>query len=168
MHRVKKCLRIAFTTTPIILVCSLLIHAEEPTTTSIVVHNRSSYKMFSAVWDDGENCSHKQAFNPPLDINGENRPRVTVPAGKPIAIGVAIFEMQGKSPVVCDLIHSFVLKPSHQYLLEYDVYDRRCYGQLFREESGVQKLVTSDSEEAMTERFPEFGWDQFEPGCTTP
>jgi len=141
--------------------------AENPAapSASLTIQNRSGYLMDSAIWQNGENCSKRMLQGAPVDINSANASAINAPAGKPMAIGVAIYEMRGKSPVVCDYILSFTLSPSRQYRLEYDVYDRRCYGQLFREETGTYKLVQSGDAENVTERFPEFGWDQSEPGC---
>lgn len=121
--------------------------------------------MTAALWRNGRDCSQRMLQDAPIDINGTNSPAIGVPANQLIATGVAIYEMRGKSPVVCDYILSFTLSPSRQYRLEYDVHDRRCYGQLFRQEEGIYKLVVSDDPEGITERFPEFGWDQSEPGC---
>jgi hypothetical protein len=133
-------------------------------TATLTLNNRSNYQMFSSIWTDAYECTNRMAFAPPLDIN-QTEKSIQVPAGNPIAVGVAIFQMQDKLPVVCDLIYSFALKPDSHYSLVYDVHDRRCYGELFRQEGGRQKLLTDMDPEGVVERFPEFGWDQFEPGC---
>lgn len=149
-----------------ILLARTLI-AETPATlkASLTIENRSGYPMDNAIWRNGINCTEKMFVDAPININSANASALNVPAGQPMAVGVAIYEMRGKSPVVCDYILSFSLIPSRLYRLEYDVYDRRCYGQLFREEGGAYKLVVSSDPEQFTERFPEFGWDQYEPGC---
>jgi len=130
---------------------------------SLAIQNRSGYSMDNSIWLNGENCSGR--LLPKVDINNTNTPVISIPAGKSVAVGVAIYEMRGKSPVVCDYILSFALDTSRQYRLEYDVHDRRCYGQLFRQEGDVYKLVVNSDAENLKERFPEFGWDQYEPGC---
>lgn len=121
--------------------------------------------MTHAFWRNGKNCSQRMLQEAPIDINNANAPSISAPAGQPMAVGVAIYEMRDKLPVVCDYILSFTLSPSRQYRLEYDVHDRRCYGQLFRQEGENYQLVVSSDPEGLVERFPEFGWDQFEPGC---
>lgn len=146
---------------------SMICHAETPASASLTLHNRSSYLMVNAVWRDGRNCSGRLSQERPMGIHGTYSPTLQVPAGQPIAVGVGIYEMEGKSPVICDYILAFNLAPSAQYRLEYDVHDRRCYGQLFRHEGdGTYKLARSADPENMQERFPEFGWDQVEPGCS--
>jgi len=132
---------------------------------SLTIHNRSGYPMSNTLWRNGKNCSQRMLEDSPIDINGSSAPTINAPTGQPMAIGVAIYEMRDKSPVVCDYVLSFTLSPSRLYRLEYDVYDRKCYGQLFREEAGTYKLVVSGDPENLTERLPEFGWDQYEPGC---
>lgn len=149
------------------LLLASTLAAENPVaSTSLTIRNRSGYPMATVLWQNGKDCSQRLLQDaPPIDINSANPPTINVPANQLMAAGVAIYEMRGKSPVVCDYILSFTLNPSWQYQLEYDVHDRRCYGQLFRQEEGVYKLVVSTDSEGLTERFPEFGWDQSEPGC---
>jgi hypothetical protein len=50
-------------------------------------------------------------------------------------------------------------------VLEYYVHDRRCYGNLYRTNNSVYDLVEPDDAENLQEKMPEWGWDQFEPGC---
>jgi len=149
------------------LLMTMIGHAEIPASASLTLHNRSSYPMVNAIWREGRNCSARLSQETPMGISGTHSPTLEVPAGKSIAAGIAIYDMEGKSPVICDYILSFHLAPTVQYRLEYDVHDRRCYGQLFRHEGGgAYKLVRSADPENMQERFPEFGWDQVEPGCS--
>lgn len=149
----------------VMLANTLFAETQTASSASLTIHNRSGYVMANAVWRNGKDCSQRMLQDAPIDINGANAPAVSVPAGRLMAVGVAIYDMGAKTPVVCDYILSFTLKPDQQYLLEYDVHDRRCYGQLFRQENGTSQLVTRTDPENLTERFPEFGWDQSEPGC---
>jgi len=157
--------RLLITLVSFLLAATTLAENTAETSTSLAIHNRSGYLMASALWRNGKDCSQRMLQDSPIDINSANTPAINAPVGQPMAIGVAIYEMRDKLPVICDYILSFTLSPSRQYRLEYDVHDRRCYGQLFRQEAGVYKLVNSSDPENLTERFPEFGWDQNEPGC---
>lgn len=135
-------------------------------TADIEVQNRSSYTMAFAAWGNGSNCSNRVMLPPGLNINLPQPQHISLPAGKPVAVGVGIFDMQGKAPVVCDYIVSFTLLPGKHYRLEYDIHNRRCFGQLFRASEGTFQMVIPGDKEDLHEKIPEFGWDQFEPGCS--
>lgn len=130
------------------------------------VQNRSGYDMSFVAWKNGSTCTEKVELPPGTNINSPQPSRIELPAGKPVAVGVGIFDMQGKAPVVCDYIMSFVLAPGTQYRLEYDIHNRRCFAQLFRSSGGTFQMVIPGDAENFHEKIPEFGWDQFEPGCS--
>jgi hypothetical protein len=133
---------------------------------SIEVQNRSGYDMTFVAWNDGKSCTEKAILPAGMNINSPQASKIQLPAGKPVAVGVGIFDMQGKAPVVCDYIMSFVLAPDSQYRLEYDIHNRRCFAQLFRLSQGTFQMVIPGDAEDFHEKVPEFGWDQFEPGCS--
>jgi len=135
-----------------------------PLTAELLVHNRSGYPMTFALWKNGKNCTEKMLFDPNFNIDTPQGKTLIVPAEKQIASGVAILEIRDKLPVVCDYILSFKLTQSTKYMLEYDVHDRQCYGQLYQSVNGTYQLILP-GERGLHERFSVLGWDKTEPGC---
>lgn len=127
--------------------------------------NRSDYPMTYAVWEDGSDCSYKMELPAEVDLNLPAPAKIVIPALQEVAIGVGITEMQGKTPVFCEHIVSFVPTAYEQYVMEYYVRDRRCFALLHRQNGDSFTPVLENSIEALMEKMPEFGWDQFEPGC---
>ncbi len=121
--------------------------------------------MIFAVWEDGMDCSGKMELEDAVDLNlPEPRPIVLV-ADQLQAVGIGITEMRGKAPVFCEYILSFVPQANQQYVLEYYVRDRSCFGNLYRKNNETFQSVTEGDIEQLSERMAEFGWDQFEPAC---
>jgi len=133
--------------------------------TELSVRNRSSYPMFFALWRNGVNCTERMVFAANFNINSPDAKILTVPAEKTIAVGVGVFDMKDNEPLICDYILSFKLIPATKYLLEYDVHDHRCFGQLYQQVDGVYQLILPGEKEGLAERVSGFGWDQVEPGC---
>jgi len=133
--------------------------------TELSVRNRSSYPMFFALWKNGANCTDKMVFAANFNINSPDAKILTVPAEKTIAVGVGVFDMKDNEPLICDYILSFKLVPATKYMLEYDVHDHRCFGQLYQQVDGVYQLILPGEKEELAERISGFGWDQVEPGC---
>ena len=133
-------------------------------TAELQVHNRSGYPMTFALWKNGKACTEKMPLDPGFNIDGPQGKTLTVPAEKQIAVGVAILEVRDKLPVVCDYILSFKLATSTKYMLEYDVHDRQCFGQLYQSVNGAYRLILT-GEHGLHERFSIMGWDKTEPGC---
>lgn len=133
---------------------------------TISLSNESNYAMIYRVWREGETCSDTLIFDESVATHLTKQAlSINLPAEQFIAIGVGIMEMQEKSPVDCEYILSFIPSAQQEYVLEYNVNDRHCYGNLFRKNGEVFDLVEPADNEELIERLPEFGWDQFEPGC---
>lgn len=130
------------------------------------IHNRSSYKVFFQMWKNGKNCSDKLNLPAEFNINNPQPQTATVPANSLIAAGIAIFDVGDQAPVACDYILSFKLAPGGKYNLDFDIHDRRCYGQLYEQQaSGVSRLILPGEGADLSERITILGWDMSEPGC---
>ncbi len=149
------------------LLATVVLAEDKPPaqTATLTVHNRSSYKMTFALWDNGKQCTKRMPLDAANNINLPEPKPFTVAADHAIGINVAILEIQDKAPVQCDLAIMFRLQPGQVYLYEFDVQDRHCYGNLFRNDGGAFKMVVSGDKEKFRERTPAFGWDMSEPGC---
>lgn len=132
---------------------------------TITITNHSAYHMMFASWKNGKDCSDKIALDASFNLNSSRAQTISVPAGKLIAFGISIVQVQDKLPIMCDYILSFKLSPGAKYTIDYDVRDRGCYGQLYQLKNETYQMVEPGGPEHLSERIPEFGWDQFEPGC---